>query len=190
MSQSELLKRVINVLDRTSVEYAVTGSWASSIQGEPRSTHDVDLIVALTTSAVPSLLNEFQEPEYLLQEQSIRDAIRTGSMFNLLWVSEGLKVDFWMLTNEPFDRSRFTRRRQVEVFGIRLNVTSPEDTILAKLRWSQLSGGSEKQFTDALRVLELQNPNLDMTYLDEWAIRLGINDEWIQLKSNADLNPS
>jgi hypothetical protein len=95
-----------------------------------------------------------------------------------------------MLTNEPFDRSRFTRRRQVEVFGIRLNVTSPEDTILAKLRWSQLSGGSEKQFTDALRVLELQNPNLDMTYLDEWAIRLGINDEWIQLKSNADLNPS
>jgi len=34
-------------------------------------------------------------------------------------------------------------------------VSSPEDTILAKLRWANLSGGSEKQFIDALRVYEV-----------------------------------
>ena len=28
-------------------------------------------------------------------------------MFNLLALTEGDKVDFWILTEEPFDRSRF-----------------------------------------------------------------------------------
>jgi hypothetical protein len=36
--------------------------------------------------------------------------------------------------------------------GLEMQVSSPEDTILAKLRWAKLLGGSEKQITDALRV--------------------------------------
>jgi hypothetical protein len=52
------------------------------------------------------------------------------------WVSNGAydlngdKVDFWMLTEDPFDRSRFARRYYEEVLGIRFAVSSPEDTIL------------------------------------------------------------
>jgi hypothetical protein len=43
---------------------------------------------------------------------------------------------------------------------------------LAKLRWAKLSGGSEKQFTDALRVYGLQYANLDKNYLKEWVDKL------------------
>ncbi len=32
-----------------------------------------------------------------------------------------------------------------------MKILNTEDTILMKLRWAKLSGGSEKQFTDALR---------------------------------------
>ena len=185
MSQPELLKRVVDVLGRAGVDYAVTGSWASSLQGEPRSTHDIDIIVAMPASAIMLLLATFREPEFFLQEQSIRDAIRTGGMFNLLWVDQGDKVDFWMLKDEPFDRSRFARRRVIQVFGIDLSVTSPEDTILAKLRWSKISGGSEKQFTDALRVYELQQPNLDLPYIEQWVSRLGVEDEWRKIRDQS-----
>jgi hypothetical protein len=48
-----------------------------------------------------------------------------------------------MLTDEPFDRSRFKRRRTEEVLGLKLAVSSPEDTILAKLSWAKRSGGRE-----------------------------------------------
>ncbi len=44
-------------------------------------------------------------------------------------------------------------------------------TILAKLRWAKLSGGSEKQFTDALRVFEVQAGELDLDYLEDCSIK-------------------
>jgi hypothetical protein len=185
MPQPDLLKRVVDALDRAGVEYAVTGSVASSILGEPRSTHDIDLIVALPPSTVPALLSAFPEPDFLLQEDAIQDAIRTGGMFNLVWLTEGDKVDFWLLTDDPFDRSRFARRCVSHVWGMALRVTSAEDTILAKLRWSKLSGGSAKQHTDALRVFEIQYGALDLAYLDEWVRRLGVEAEWDRLKAEA-----
>ncbi len=51
MSQQQLLRKVVQVLDGARIEYMVTGSIASSLQGEPRSTHDTDIVVAVETAA-------------------------------------------------------------------------------------------------------------------------------------------
>jgi hypothetical protein len=176
MSQQELLKQVIATLERLNIDYMVTGSIASSMQGEPRSSHDIDVVVNLPASAIPRLLKSFPPPDYYLAESAIRDAIQAGSMFNLLHVAEGEKVDFWILTEEPYDQSRFARRRREPALGSQLYVSAPEDTILMKLRWYKLAGGSEKQFTDALRVYEVQRELLDIGYLRDWATKLGIAD--------------
>jgi hypothetical protein len=71
--------------------------------------------------------------------------------------------------------------------GLRLQVSAPEDTILAKLRWAKLAGGSEKQFTDALRVYETQREKLDHGYLNHWAAQLGVESLWGQLQANAEV---
>ena len=175
MSQSELLKKVVEALDCAKIEYMLTGSIASSLQGEPRSTHDIDLVVAVRRESGKELLTAFPPPDYYLEEDSIREAIDNRGMFNLIDLNSGDKVDFWLLTPEPFDRSRFSRKYPEEVMGMRVMVSSPEDTILAKLRWAKLSGGSEKQFTDALRVYEVQSGKLDMNYLNAWAKDLDID---------------
>jgi hypothetical protein len=185
MSQPELLRTVVGVLDAAGIEYMVTGSTASSLYGPPRSTHDIDLVVALKLSDVPQLLAAFPPPDFYLTRQTIVDAIQNQSMFNLLSLADGEKVDFWILTNEPFNRSRFSRRCVAESAGIRFHVSSPEDTILGKLHWSKLCGGSEKQFEDALRVYEVQAPTLDMNYLNEWAGRLGVEALWDRVKAEA-----
>ena len=62
-------------------------------------------------------------------------------MFNLLDAEGGDKVDFWLLTDDPFDRSRFSRKYEENVLGMKVKVSRPEDSILMKLRWAQLSGG-------------------------------------------------
>jgi hypothetical protein len=161
----------------------ITGSIASSQQGEPRSTHDIDLVVVLPTQTIGPLLASFPLPDYLLQAEAIQDALRNQSMFNLLSLTEGEKVDFWMFTNDPFDQSRFARKRTISLAGMSVQVSSPEDTILAKLRWSMLSGGSPKQYKDALRVFEVQGNALDLAYLDDWANRLDVSDLWQQIKA-------
>ena len=168
MSQSELLAKVVQALDSCQIDYMVTGSFASSLQGVPRATHDIDLVVAISRTAADKFSTLFASPEYYLEKAAIYAAIDARSMFNLMSVSEGDKVDFWMLTETPFDQSRFARRR-VETFETtQVHVSTPEDTILAKLHWARESGGSEKQFDDALRVYELQHEQLDSKYLEHW----------------------
>jgi len=164
----------------------ITGSVASSLQGEPRATHDVDIVIQMYLNSISSLISAFQPPRFYLSENSIREAIQHRTMFNLLDTTEGDKVDFWILTNDPFDQSRFERKYVEEVFGIKMKVSSPEDTILAKLRWAKLSGGSEKQITDALRVFEVQYGRLDLAYLETWVNKLEVKDEWEQLKKDAN----
>ena len=188
MSQPELLRAVVEVLDKAGIPYMVTGSIASSLQGEPRSTHDIDLVVALPPEQSEVLARAFPPPDYYLSSSSIQEAIRQGTMFNLLDIRGGDKVDFWILTNDDFDRMRFSRRRPhlVESIKTNIDVSSPEDTILAKLRWAQLSGGSEKQFHDALRVYEVQHSALDRAYLNEWVRRLGVETLWQRLQAEAE----
>jgi hypothetical protein len=185
MSQQDLLSKVIRALDEAGCPYMLTGSFASSMQGEPRLSHDIDLVVDLRPQALPELLRVFPSPEFYLDEQSIREAIRTRTMFSLLQVSEGDKVDFWMLTVDPFDIARFSRRQYEDVLGMKVFVSSPEDTILAKLRWAKLSGGSEKQFHDALSVYEVQFGTLDTQYLSKWVATLALQDYWERLLREA-----
>jgi predicted nucleotidyltransferase len=59
MSQQELLSKVIRALDETGCAYMLTGSFASSMQGEPRLSHDIDLVVDLRPQALPELLRMF-----------------------------------------------------------------------------------------------------------------------------------
>jgi hypothetical protein len=105
MSQPELLGRVVTVLDANHIAYMVTGSLASSLHGEPRASHDIDLVVALPSHAIDMLLQAFPPPSYYLSRESMVEAVQHRSMFNLLWVDEGDKVDFWLLTESPFDQS-------------------------------------------------------------------------------------
>jgi len=186
MSQQELLKKVIQTLDQAGIQYMITGSVVSSLQGQPRSTHDIDIVIAIQKSKAHELITMFPSPDFYLEEHSILDAISMQGMFNLIDLRTADKVDFWILTNEAFDQSRFSRRYSEDVMGMKIQVSSPEDTILAKLRWAKLSGGSEKQFTDALRVYEVQYEKLDIDYLEHWAEKLDVNSLWKRLTDEAE----
>jgi hypothetical protein len=186
MSQQKLLRKVIQVLDTAKIDYMVTGSMASSLQGEPRATHDIDLVVDIRAADVRKITQSFQPPDFYVDEGAILDAINHKSMFNLIDINHGDKVDFWILTKEPFDLSRFSRRYVEQFMGIDFQVSRPEDTILAKLRWAKLSGGSEKQFTDALRVYEVQYGQLDLGYLERWVHQLELETLWQRVLTEAE----
>jgi len=156
----------------------LTGSIVSSIQGEPRMSHDIDVVIESTARILSFLSNAFPPARYYCDPDSVHDAIKSDGMFNLIDTETGDKIDFWMLTESGFDSSRFSRRTKIELFGKTLWVSSPEDTILAKLRWSKMSGGSEKQLTDAFHIYEINNATLNKQYMEKWISVLGIKDQW------------
>jgi len=185
MSQQELLKYVVSLLNSLQIDYMFTGSIVSSMQGEPRHTHDLDLLVDLAESKVAGLVASFPPDQFYVSENAIREAIQNKSMFNVISLRDGNKIDFWMLTDSPFDQSRFSRKLTTTLFAVSTNISQPEDTILSKLLWAQRSGGSVKQLTDAIRVLELQHENMDIPYLDRWSNELGVSELWKQINDEA-----
>ena len=185
MSQQELLTETVRRLEALGIAYMLTGSFASSLQGEPRTTHDIDIVLQINAAAVDRLTSAFPAPRFYLDAETIREAIATGQMFNVVDSESGDKVDFWVLTEEPFDRSRFERRIVEDFEGIAVRVSSPEDTILMKLKWAAAYGESVKQTTDALRVYEVQHRGLDQAYLDHWAGVLGVAPALAQLRRAA-----
>jgi hypothetical protein len=185
MSQSDLLIGAVEALERAGVGYMLTGSLASSIQGEPRATHDVDLVIEVDFTVVDGLAVAFGAPRFYFDSVAARSALDARGMFNLLDIRTGDKVDFWALTATLFDVSRFARRTVTRAFGREISISSPEDTILQKLKWAVDSGGSERHFNDAAAVYEVQAGALDEAYLSEWADRLGVTDLLVEVRSAA-----
>lgn len=186
MSQQELLALVIARLRNLGIEFMLTGSHASSLQGEPRSTHDIDLVAKLAPEHVRPLVLAFTERRFHLSESAVAEAVQSKRMFNLLETSTGESVDFWVLTDTPFDQARFARRQRFDADGQSVDVSSPEDTILMKLCWCKLAGGSQKQWHDALRVHEMQADLLDVDYMQRWVSELELQDLWRRLLDEAE----
>jgi len=189
VSQPDLLKKIAGILSARKIPYMLTGSLVSSIQGEPRSTHDIDIIISIRPSDVPGIVQAFPAKEFYLDRESITLALKNQGMFNVIDLREGDKVDFWMLTDSEFDRSRFSRKQEFELLGENVWISSAEDTILAKLRWSELCGGSRKHYLDALKVYEVQYPKLNMEYLTDWVRQLQLTALFNKLTGEAKIIP-
>ncbi len=185
MPQQELLIAVVRALEDAGVPYMLTGSLVSSLYGEPRATHDFDIVVALGADRLRALSESLSALDGYADAEGMRRALRDGTMFNYIDHGTGLKVDFWMLRGDPYEEACFARRRTEILFGASVRVASPEDIILSKLRWARRSGGSEKQFVDALRVFEVQRAALDLAYVERWAGALGIEADWARLQREA-----
>ena len=103
------------------------------------------------------------------------DALSKEEMCNVIHLQTGFKVDLIVRKSRPFSRMEFSRRQPTFYLGANRWFATAEDTILAKLEWSKVSG-SERQFNDALNVAKLQRDNLDRAYLGKWAKELEILD--------------
>ena len=90
------------------------------------------------------------------------------------------KVDVFISKRDPFDLKQLERRKPVIVSHDperSAYVASPEDIILAKLRWyRQTNEKSERRRSDVLGVISVQADKLDLEYLDHWARELIVAD--------------
>ena len=59
MSQRELLIAMIGALEAAGVDSMLTGSLAASLQGEPRATHGIDIVVALSAGSAAECTSRF-----------------------------------------------------------------------------------------------------------------------------------
>ena len=186
MSQPELLKAILATLNRMQVPHMLVGSLAAAFHSEPRLTHDIDLLVSLDVDDAATLASAFPLPDFYLDELAAADAIRRVSQFNLLDATSAEKVDFYLISENDFDQSQFARRIASDFEGEPMFVPTAEDTIVAKLRWAELAGGSEKQLKDVQNIYEMKRASLNESYISTWASRLTLDALWEQVKRRSN----
>lgn len=169
---------VVQAFDDLGVAYLIGGSVASTHHGIARTTLDADLVADLPEAKVRALVSRL-EATYYIDADSIRDAIRRRASFNVIHLESAFKVDVYVLSDRPFDRTSFTRARasRLDPEVREMLIESPEDVILHKLEWYRLGREvADRQWTDVLGVMKLQRDALDVEYLRRWAQELGVED--------------
>jgi len=174
-------------LDRLGLSYFVTGSVASMVYGEPRMTHDVDLVLALGDGQVAELLRAFpEETFYRPPADVIRIELRRPAHghFNLIHHDTGFKADVYLIGRDPLHQWAMSRRRRIGAGAGTFWVAPPEYVIVRKLEYFR-EGGSTKHLRDVAAMTLLSGDELDTSALQEWIGRLGLEREWARVAEAA-----
>ena len=108
---------MLKALDGASVPYMLTGSFASSFHGAPRTAQAVDVVIAPTLGSLQKLLSEFPEDQYYVSREAALQAYGAESLFNVIDLESGWKIDFIVRKSRAFSVEEFGRRREAELFG-------------------------------------------------------------------------
>lgn len=177
MQVVNVLRALFAHLDTCGISYMVGGSFASGAWGEPRHTNDLDIVAEMSYEQANCLV-QHAEPSFLVGRQELEHAVSQygeDASFQMLHIAAFFKVDVFVLPQTAFAQSSFARRVSIEIVpGLAADCTSPEDTVLQKLRWyAQGNRVSDRQWHDVVKILEIQHGRLDGDYLDKWAAELG-----------------
>jgi len=158
----------------------VSGSVAVIAYGEPRLTHDVDLVAFLDHRQIASLTAAFPPDEfYCPPEEEIRlEAEREQrGHFNLIHHESGFKADVYLAGSDPLHRWAFARVRSVDVDGEPIVIAPPEYVIVRKLEFFR-EGGSEKHLRDIRSILETSSELIERAELERLIRERGLQDVW------------
>ena len=169
--------RVGEALDAIGVGHTIGGSIAASFAGEPRSTIDIDFVVALNRSQVAPLVAAL--PDFYVAEEALYRAVESRGTANLIHQASQIKVDMFVAGGTPLDAQQLARRLRIEVRpGQVIYIHPPEDVLLQKLRWYQMGREvSDRQWRDIIGIIRTQGDRLDRDYLTVNAPILGVDRE-------------
>ncbi|MBM3707585.1 MAG: nucleotidyltransferase family protein [Actinobacteria bacterium] len=163
-----VLKSVVKKLNLHKIPYMLTGSIAMSYYSIPRMTRDIDIVVEIAD--VDKFYNIFKDGYYINKEM-IKSSIYHKSMFNIIHLTELVKVDFIIRKDSEYRKEEFSRKKRFKLNSDFIYIVSIEDLIISKLLWAK-DNRSEVQLNDVKNLLK---ESTDINYIKFWSAKLGID---------------
>ena len=178
MEQNELTAFVGQQLTQVGIDFYITGSVASGVYGESRTTNDVDIVADVHETQVDPLLARFPEPDFYFSRDAALQAVRDRSQFNIIDKDSFIKVDVIVPAATAQAATRLSRRiTRTLAPGVTLPVASPEDVIVMKLVFYE-EGGSEKHLRDIAGILQNHRVRIDDSYVRSSARAMNVEAAW------------
>ena len=168
MQQHDFYRHYIDPLNQLGLEFVVTGSIAAIFYGEPRLTHDIDIILLLQRNDVERFCEKFHIDNYYCPPPEVIEieiARATHAHFNLIHHQTGLKADCYIHTGDRLHTWALENRRVISMEeGMTIPLAPPEYVIIRKLQYFE-EGGSDKHIRDVRSMLQHSNDMIDKDFL-------------------------
>ena len=92
LEELEVLRIVSERLEAAQLPFMLTGSFAMAYYGKPRMTRDLDIVVSLGEDDVRGIVAALS-PDFYIDEDSVRSAVASQQLFNLMHLATSIKVD-------------------------------------------------------------------------------------------------
>lgn len=177
------LFQFIEPLERADVPYAIVGSVASSLYGEPRATNDVDLLIQLARADAQKLAGAYSPEKFYVPPPEVIEielGRAHGGHINVIALETMMKADIYPLLSA--EAEWFSRRRALPIDGRTLWFAMPEAVIVHKLRFFR-EGGSEKHLRDIRGMLAVSAGEIDLALLERAVGELDLDEAWRTVRS-------
>jgi hypothetical protein len=160
--------------------YVVSGSIASIIYGEPRLTHDVDIILFVQGESARNLQDFFPSPDFYVPPF---DVIRSEAAreqrghINIIHIDSGFKTDCYFAGTDPLHQWALKKARLLNFEGVTIPVAPPEYVIIRKLEYFR-EGGSPKHLRDIRSMLKVSADSIDLPILHDLIKERGLVVAW------------
>lgn len=175
LGQRDILINIAKKFKKLQLPFLLTGSFVVSFYGKPRATHDIDFIIEIRKENLDKLklfLTKLGK-EYSCDLSDVENPPPHSFQFNIYHPETGVKIDFWMVKDNDFEKNKFKRKKEITMDKIKIPIVSAEDLILNKLLWSK-EIISERHLNDCRGIIQIQGTKLDYKYLNSWSQKLGI----------------
>jgi hypothetical protein len=117
-NELEVLGLVSDRLAAHELPFMLTGSFALAYYVTPRMTRALDIVLALAEKDVEQLVAAFT-PDFYIDADDVRTAIRSERMFNVMHLDSGIKVDLIVRKSSEYRQLELARRQRAEIAGVR-----------------------------------------------------------------------
>ncbi|MCX6150353.1 MAG: hypothetical protein NTX22_07530 [Ignavibacteriales bacterium] len=180
MQELNLFAIYTDILNRNKIEYFITGSVASIVYGEPRMTHDIDLVINLVEKQAESFYNLFpMEQFYCPPMEIIRTEVNryARGQLNIIHHDTGFKADIYFAGQDGFQKWAMENKKELEFLGTTIYIAPPEYVIVKKLEFFK-EGGSQKHISDIKSILNYSKEIIDSKFLNNKIREMELEKIW------------
>jgi hypothetical protein len=184
MHEHDLFTIFIDPLEELDLPYIITGAVASIIYGEPRLTHDVDLVLELQLKDVEKLISKFPSDSFYIPPPELITTelkrIERGH-FNIIHHNTGLRADIYTVGKDIFNKWGINNYTSISIGEKSYRIAPPEYVIIRKLEYYR-EGGSDKHIRDIQSILTISAGEIDKTLLEKFLEDRSLKTEWSKIQ--------
>ena len=180
MQEVNLFKIFTERFNRLKIAYVVTGSVASIIYGEPRITHDIDIVLVLPDIKVKEFIKAFPVDElYIPPLEIIKNEIKREirGHCNIIHHETGFKADIYFAGENELPLWAIETAKEIPFFGSKIMVAPPEYVIIKKLEFYK-EGKAQKHINYINAIIKNSKEFIDINLLNTLLAKYGLEKVW------------